>query len=171
MDFSGSDIIGSECGAYQYLRRIDLQSGNGKICVVIGLNPALEIDGVTDPAVAICGEFAKRLGYSTLVLVNLFAVQSKGAQGVPMGKDPIGPENNKWILEAAKQAHLIVAAWGDYPRIGSRVTTLLSILKPFDIHCVQANRNGTPTHPLAWRQKAPKLYRGRVADAQLPVAG
>ncbi len=169
MDLTKDGLISSACGNYQYAKWFALQPGNGKVCMTLGLNPVVQTDG-SDQATAVCIEFAKRLGYTTLVTTNLFSLVSRGEEGLPIGIEPVGADNNKWIYELARQASLIVGAWGDYPRIGQRVYAVLNFLKEFDIHCVQTNKTGAPTHPLAWRQKAPKLYRGRVVES-LPEAG
>jgi hypothetical protein len=159
VELPGSGEYSSDCGRYQYIRWFEISPGASKVCTILGLNPVMPDAGKPDQTAGICLEFAKRLGYTKLVIVNLFALVSRGSEGVPMGAEPVGPDNDKWLQEVAAVSHLIVGAWGDYPGIGPRVRAVLGQLKDFDIHCVQANSNGSPRHPLAWRQKAPKLYR------------
>lgn len=170
MELPGNGTHTSDCGKYQYIKWLELAPGEAKVCTILGLNPMNPEPGKPDQTAGICTEFAKRLGYTKLIFVNLFALVSRGTEGLPIGLEPVGADNDRWIQEVAKVSHIIIGAWGDYPGIGPRVRTVMNALGAFDIYCVQANSNGSPRHPLAWRQKAPKLYRG-AAGASTKIKG
>lgn len=169
MDFAGSGSADSSCGKYRYATWVTLEGGTKGTMAVIALSP-LVAGGSTDAAFRVCRDLAADLGYEKLVIVSLFAAYVASEGDVRTLLDPVGPENNHWTLEAARQADTIVVAWGDFPRIGPRVNTILQMLKELDLYSVQNNRNGTPAHPLAWRLKVPKIYR-RGIPAAMPEAG
>jgi hypothetical protein len=170
MDFTGDGKITSDNGVYQYAAWLSTGADKRGICAILGLIPTAIDPAKPDQATEITREFAHRLGYSTVVFINLFALRHVDSVSVPSLSDPVGPENDRWIRKVADQAEIIIGAWGDFPRIGPRVQQVLGVLKDVDIHCVQTNRNGSPTHPLAWRQKAPKMYRRGLTDS-LPKVG
>jgi hypothetical protein len=170
VELSGRGKFVSDCGRYQYIEWLELAPDNAKVLTVLGLNPVVPDAGKPDQTLGICEEFARKNGYGKLVMINLFALVSKGAEGVPRGAPPTGPENDKWLLEVAQNSTMIIGAWGDYPGIGPRVREVLALLKAYDVYCVQTNSNGSPRHPLAWRLKAAKMYRRGLPDA-VPAAG
>ncbi|MEV8518603.1 DUF1643 domain-containing protein [Dyella marensis] len=64
--------------------------------------------------------------------------------------DPVGPDNDRWLAELARSVDLIVVGWGDLFATPERTARVVEILhasgKP--LHCLGANRNGSPKHPL-----------------------
>lgn len=152
-------IISSNCGKHQYVEIIPIEGGDKGACAVIGICPQGRVPGKTDKAIENCVAFATRSGFSSVILVNLYSYLNCDPNEVPRISDSIGSDNDAWILKAAEDSDLIIGAWGDFPRIKNRVYSVLKILDSFDIYAIQTNRNGSPSHPMAWKKKAAKLYR------------
>ncbi len=48
-----------------------------------------------------------------MTVTNLFAVRYRYPQILSTHRDPIGPENDLFLLPTVKQAHMVVAIWGN----------------------------------------------------------
>lgn len=112
----------------------------------IGLNPSTADETRDDPTVRRCIDFAKRWGYGTMCMTNAFAYRATKPR-VMMGQPrPIGDENDRWLATIARDADLIVAAWGKHGRHMGRDEELWKLLD--GIHALAVNGDGTPQHPL-----------------------
>lgn len=172
MAFEEELTITSDCGKYQYLNVVPLENGDKGACVILGLNPLTREEGKTDKGFENCKAYAEKNGYSTLVFVNLYAFKDVDPTALVRLPDPVGEENNQWLLKAAEDSSIIIGAWGDFPRTKNRVYEVMKLLNAYDFFAIQTNRNGSPSHPLAWKKKAAKLYRkGRPEAADIKVAG
>lgn len=92
------------------------------------------------------------LGFGQLEVVNLFALRSRNPDRLYEHKDPIGPENNTWILNSAKVCDLILCAWGNH---GAKVARgrdiqVISMLRSagHKLHYLRLSRDGHPAHLL-----------------------
>ena len=117
---------------------------------VIGLNPSTADETKDDPTIRRCIGFAKLWGYGGLYMLNLFAYRSTDPAALKIVKNPIGPDNDKAILEVASKCKLVIAAWGNDGAIDGRGHAVRNLLTGFglDVHCLKKNMNGTPAHPL-----------------------
>ncbi len=99
-------------GMYRYtlLRRW----GPGPLLVVVMLNPSVASDEKDDPTIRRCMNFAKREKLNGIFVVNLFARISTKPTELRKCDDPIGPENDKALGEAA--AHFCARAAGSSSR-------------------------------------------------------
>lgn len=76
-------------------------------------------------------------------------------------KEPVGIENDKYIIDLAKDAGIIVAAWGTH---GShlnrdRDVKLLLLKSGLAFHCLGRNADFSPKHPLYLRKDTkPERY-------------
>jgi hypothetical protein len=116
----------------------------------IGLNPSTADETADDPTIRKCMEFAKRWGYGAMCMTNLFALRATDPRILKKSVIPISPPDNPyWIMEAAKNADLVVAAWGNhgaYLKQGLTVTNLFLAGK--HLKCFGTNKDGSPKHPL-----------------------
>jgi hypothetical protein len=143
----------SDCGIYRYrLEREVLPEGLvGMFCWV---NPSTA-DAATDDASSRKGiGFATRLAWQRYILVNPFAYRAKDIRDLRMARDPIGPDNDRHIEQAMRDADIHVVGWGslsklpeslrdrwkDIVRIADRVGCRL--------HCIGVCSDGHPRHPL-----------------------
>ena len=112
----------------------------------IGLNPSIADENIDDPTVTRCINFAKDWGYGTLLMANLFAFRSTYPKEIYLIDDPIGKDNDHYLLECVKQSDLIIACWGNNGTYMDREKIIKELVP--NLYCLQKNKNGTPHHPL-----------------------
>jgi len=124
-----------------------------KRILFIMLNPSTADAKKNDPTVKRCCDFAKKWGYGSIVVCNLFAYRSTNPAALVTVENPIGPENMEYIRKAMGSSDTIVAAWGNnvlpnfYISTVHQVTEMGNVLGK-DIWCLDTNENGQPVHPL-----------------------
>ena len=113
-------------GNYRYLLRREWDDSKGKL-VFIMLNPSLADDKEDDPTTKRCIYFAKKFGYGSLEIVNLFAHITPYPRDLrTLNKnDAIGSENDNYIISALNSANKIIAAWGENGKIHKRNKEIL----------------------------------------------
>lgn len=114
--------------------------------MVIGLNPSTADETQDDPTIRRCIDFAKRWGFGSLCMTNLFAWRDTDPSEMKKALGPIGPENDHWLSEVAQQAGMILAAWGKDGSHLNRAQLVTEALPP--MHCLRLNQDGSPGHPL-----------------------
>jgi hypothetical protein len=69
---------------------------------------------------------------------------------VKAARDPVGAENDRAILEAARTSGIVVCAWGNHGAHLGRSAAVLTRLRKTGIglHMLRMNGNGEPAHPL-----------------------
>ena len=112
----------------------------------IGLNPSIADENIDDPTITRCINFAKDWGYGTLLIANLFAFRSTYPKDIYLIDDPIGKDNDHYLLECVTQSDLIVACWGNNGTYMNREKVITELVP--NLYCLQKNKNGTPHHPL-----------------------
>jgi len=118
----------------------------GSYLMVIGLNPSTADETLDDPTIRRCKDFAKRWGFQALCMTNLFAWRATDPRDMKRMPDPVGPENDKWLVRISRGAGMILAAWGKHGSHMNRAALILSGLPT--IHCLRTNKDGSPEHPL-----------------------
>jgi len=79
-------------------------------------------------------------------MANLFAFRATEPSEMKSQSDPIGVDNDEWLAKLAKDAGVIVAAWGNdgsYLNRSNEVKNMLS-----NLHYLKINKSGEPAHPL-----------------------
>ena len=135
---------------YTLHHRWDELFADARYVMFCGLNPSTADESELDPTLRRVRGFTSREGFSSFVMTNLFAYRATDPAAMLAHHAPVGPENDHWIQETARQATLIVAAWGaDGGHLG-RDSAVISILagvgKP--IYCLGHTTNKKPLHPL-----------------------
>ncbi|MCU1279184.1 MAG: hypothetical protein JWM53_2730 [bacterium] len=139
------------------------------IALFIMLNPSTADALKDDPTVRRCIGYARAWGCGELFVENLFAFRSTDPRYLTAVRDPVGPQNNDYIIGAACRAHesggVVVAAWGvhgghlDQDR---KVMSLLTETLGIKVQCLGTTVEGFPRHPLyLTRDTALELYAGR----------
>lgn len=153
--FSHASASMSACGVYRYqLRREWGASLRGldqpRVCLFVMLNPSTADAIVLDPTVRRCIAFADALGCTTLLVGNLFALRSTDSKALYAHAEPVGhPENDIALHDMAREADLIIAAWGAHGALhgrGERVLDDLASLRT--VHALATTKDGHPGHPL-----------------------
>lgn len=114
------------------------------------LNPSTADEFKLDPSCTRARNYAERWGYGALIVTNLFAWRDTDPKGLLRAKDPVGPDNDRSIVKAARQAKLVVCAWGNHGLHLDRASEVVSLLraKAIALHFLRMNGAGQPAHPL-----------------------
>ena len=121
----------------------------------IMLNPSTSDETHLDPTVTRCCGYARRWGYGAIEVVNIFAYRSTDPKGLLAVADPVGEENDQYILAAVEDAALVVAAWGVHGALQDRGRIVRELLADrCALTCLGRTRAGHPRHPLYLRRDA-----------------
>lgn len=114
------------------------------------LNPSTADERVLDPTCARARDYAERWGYGALLVTNVFAWRATDPRAMKAADDPVGRGNDRAILRAARDARLVVCAWGNHARHLERSGTVQRLLRGAGIalHVLRLNAGGEPAHPL-----------------------
>lgn len=114
------------------------------------LNPSTADEFQLDPSCTRAREYARRWGYGSILITNLFAWRATDPEDMKSARDPVGRGNDAAILRAAREAKLVVCAWGNHgAHLGrSQQVTKLLHRAGVDLHFLKMNGAGEPSHPL-----------------------
>jgi hypothetical protein len=141
----------SPCGRYRYTLTRRWTAGLPVMTFVM-LNPSTAAV-VDDPTTRRCIAFARAAGCGGLSLVNLMAWRATNPRDLRTVEDPVGPDNDRWILYTVVTNHPgpLVLAWGsgaDWARARARAHTVLVLLAGRPLLCLGLTASGQPRHPL-----------------------
>lgn len=137
-------------GEYRYLLWRTWDVARPRLLWVM-LNPSVADETKDDPTIRRCVGFSRQWGYGGLDVVNLFALRTSDPKILPFAADPVGPENDRYIAEAARHATEIAVAWGEhggYMRRDPAVRALLGRHAAHPLQCLGFTKNNSPRHPL-----------------------
>ena len=138
----------SDDGNYRYrLWRTVSHFTDGRVLFVM-LNPSTADASEDDPTIRRCMNFARKWGYSRIDVVNLFAWRATEPKALETVADPVGPDNDYHIIEAAMEATMIIAAWGEVGGKTDRSKEVMRYLDVYNIRCLGTTKDGSPRHPL-----------------------
>lgn len=144
-----NQCIFSADGRYRYrLRHTIKDADSQRIIVWIGCNPSVANQQRHDPTVRREIDFSRRWGFGEYVKVNIFGLVSPYPKDLYESGDPIGDENDYWIVETARIANCIVCCWGTHGSHHDRGAQVRQILRPYQMHVLGLNQDGSPAHPL-----------------------
>jgi len=132
---------------YRYALTREWETGLGRTVFIL-LNPSTATAEENDPTVRRCIGFAMEWGHRSLEVVNAFALRSTEPKKLYGHSDPVGPENDRYILEAARRGDIIVAAWGTHGGLRNRDRDVMELLKGIKVYCLKVTKFGFPQHPL-----------------------
>lgn len=147
----------SECGKYRYVLHRSLGSVLRwhKPVTWIMLNPSTADANTNDRTIESCMRISKHNGFTHMYVVNLFAYRSTDQSVLKTVEDPIGPENDKYILDYARKGMDIVCAWGSGNYQVKRAVDVVTMLHENKVLgnskyllCVKRSKKGCPEHPL-----------------------
>ena len=150
---------------YRYtLWRTWQQSGKGYVNFIM-LNPSTADEQVLDPTVRRCVGFAQDWGYDGIYVTNLFAFRATDPAQIYAIMDPVGPANDKYIIETASHAAIVVCAWGTHGKLNGRGLEVAAKVEQFHPQCLGLTKKGFPKHPLYLRRTA-DLFDFRISVAR-----
>ena len=139
----------SDCLRWRYLlwRRWDAAKPAANFLM---LNPSTADEEKLDPTCARARDFAERWGYGALVVTNIFGWRATDPAAMKAARDPVGPGNDAAIATAAREAALVVCAWGNHGAHLERSARVVELLKRggVPLHALRLNGSGEPAHPL-----------------------
>lgn len=123
---------------------------NPKYVNFIMLNPSTADASINDPTITRCIGFAKDWHFHRLEVTNIFGLRSTEPKNLKVVDDPMGDDNDFYIVETALSADLIIAAWGTHGVLNDRGIKVLKILKNKGrvVHHLGLTKDGLPKHPL-----------------------
>jgi len=144
-----SEAVYSDCLQYRY-RLARVWHASGKRMAFVMLNPSTATEVQNDPTVERCERRARAMGYGAFQVVNIFAYRATDPTDMRRAADPIGPENDAAILQAAQWADDIICAWGSHGDHLGRGADVERNLRAagFALHHLGLTKNGAPKHPL-----------------------
>ena len=146
---SASGARFSACRRWRYLlwRRWDEEL---PVANFLMLNPSTADEFQLDPSCTRARVYAERWGYGSLIVTNLFGWRATDPFAMKAVRDPVGRGNDRAILQAAREADIVVCAWGNHGAHLERSRHVLALLKKAGIrlHALRVNGAGAPAHPL-----------------------
>ena len=143
----------STCGRYRY--RLDRRWDSRLPPLVFGmLNPSTADGEHNDATVERCQRRAIALGYGSLIVWNLFAFRSTDPRALVRQNDPVGPENDAFILrifsETSRLGGTVVVGWGAFGALMGRDYAVHRFATQSEIRlmCLGRTKQGAPRHPL-----------------------
>lgn len=140
------ETIFSPCQKYRYTLWREWDASKRSFANFICLNPSTATATLDDPTIRRCIRFAKDWGYGALCVTNIFAFRATDPKLMKLEADPIGPDNDRWLLRVWADANISVAAWGTHGTHQHRDTAVMCWLR--NIHCLAKTAGGHPKHPL-----------------------
>jgi hypothetical protein len=135
----------SPCRCYRYALWRQWGDSAGEV-MFVGLNPSMADETNDDPTIRRCIAFAQVWGYSGLCMTNLFAWRATQPTEMMRAPDPVGPENDTWLLKTASQAAIVIAAWGVHGAFAGRDLVVRQMLSRLSY--LRLTKNGYPEHLL-----------------------
>ena len=138
----------SRCGRWRYV--LWRRWGEGPAVNFVMLNPSTADEFRLDPTCARARDYAERWGFGALVVTNLFAWRATRPERMKAARDPVGRGNDAAILRAAREAALVVCAWGNHGAYLERSVAVKQILikAKIKLNVLRMNAGGEPAHPL-----------------------
>jgi hypothetical protein len=146
--FAHRTAVFSDCRRYRYRLSIMRQAGPRVLWVL--LNPSTADEHVDDPTVRRCQIWAEAWGYAGAEIANIFAWRDTDPRGMRAASDPVGPDNDGHLLEAAACAGLIICGWGVHGAHLGRGDYVAGLLRSagHTLHALRITQGGHPQHPL-----------------------
>ena len=149
------DVYMSPDKRYRYWLEAKVSDVGDRVCMFLMLNPSTANASRSDPTISTCKRFARDWGYGTLRVCNLFALRSPYPVALQKSRDPVGAENDEWIVRNARDSNVIVCAWGNHGGHLDRDGRIRQMLEGEGLaekmRHLGMTKMGKPRHPLRLR--------------------
>ncbi len=161
---SSVTAVFSPCQRYRYELR-EIWDTSKPFVLWLLMNPSVACTAYSDPTLRKTGRFARAWGFGGQLVGNVHAYRATDKNRLLDVGDPVGPENDRMILQMAAEAKTVVLAYGQPPKAlrqrGREVEALLAH-HPGLCH-LRLARDGTPVHPLYLPETLrPTAQKGRT---------
>jgi hypothetical protein len=145
---SDSGAVFSACRRWRYL--LWRRWGAGPAANFLMLNPSTADEVKLDPSCTRARVYAERWGFGALIVTNLFGWRATDPAEMKAARDPVGRGNDAAIRRAAREAAVVVCAWGNHGAHLERSPTVVAMLRAAGtkLHVLRMNGAGEPAHPL-----------------------
>ena len=135
-------------GKYRYTLWREWSTYHPRIVFVL-LNPSTADQERNDPTIRRCIGFARAWKFGSVEVVNLFAYRATDARELLKIDDPVGDENDLFLIHAVERCSTVVVGWGSRGTLLGRDRRVLSLLvDKKDVFCLGITKDGQPRHPL-----------------------
>jgi hypothetical protein len=137
-------------GAYRYLLWRTWDASRPHALWIL-LNPSMADERIDDPTLRHCKAFTTSWRFGGLEIVNLFALRTPYPRDLYQAANPVGEENDQYIIAAVRRATCIILAWGAHGSYRQRDRAVLALIKTHTAlapYCLGATRSNSPRHPL-----------------------
>ncbi|MGB0499432.1 MAG: DUF1643 domain-containing protein [Rubricella sp.] len=143
-----SSALFSDCERYRYV--LTRRWGEGPGINFLMLNPSTADEFRNDPTVERCERRARALGHGAFRVTNIFAFRATDPRVMRAAQDPVGPQNDEAILEAARWGAAVVCAWGTHGAHLGRGPAVEAMLRAAGVPLLSLglSKAGHPKHPL-----------------------
>lgn len=164
----------SECGQYRYAltREADDAFSTRGPALFIMLNPSTADATLDDPTIRRCRGFARTWDCNGIVVANLYALRATDPVELWKHPDPVGPLNDHYLRNLAREHETIVCAWGANAR-PDRVMQVRAMFNGWHhrLMCLGVTKDGSPRHPLYVRADQPLVEWPAIAASQAANKG
>jgi hypothetical protein len=169
---TGAEFDATGCYRYLLWRSWDEQAG--RVGFVM-LNPSRADAIVNDPTLRRCLGLARSWGYGSLEVANLFAYCTAQPSELCRVSDPIGEENDRYLVALGQRVDHIIFAWGNGGKLQSRDRAVMALLGDRQpIYCLGLTKLGQPKHPLYLRRDVQRslydCYSQKDTSCNLPAS-
>src|SRR5439155_13358696 len=98
-------------GRYRYSLWRAWSSYHPRIAFVL-LNPSTADEERNDPTIRRCIGFARAWQFGSVEVVNLFAYMATDYRELFKVSDPVGEENDRFLVQAVERCSAVVVGWG-----------------------------------------------------------
>lgn len=142
-----SDAVFSPCRKWRYsFWRI--WDKRRPMVLFIGLNPSTATEIDNDPTVTRCINYAKAWGFGGMYMANIFSYRATDPRVMKAFADPVGPQNDAWLLKMHRQSKMAVAAWGTHGTHLDRESQVIKLFEGLSLYCLGLTKDQHPKHPL-----------------------
>jgi hypothetical protein len=139
-------------GTYRYLLWRSWDVTQPAIAFIL-LNPSTADGTTNDATIRRCLGFARRWGYGTVQIANLFAYRTPNPLKLRQVTDPVGRENDRYLNLVAQSSDYLVVGWGNGGQLFHRDEKVLKTwisaqVSPQRLYCLGYTQKGCPYHPL-----------------------
>lgn len=143
----------SPCGAYRYrLERVI--ADQGRVASVIMVNPSTADATENDATIRKLIGFGQRLGWSKVIVGNLFAYRATDVNELAQCDDPGGPLNAGHLLRIMIDSEITIVAWGASgklpPQLRQAWRSVVALARALNrpLQCWGRCNDGQPRHPV-----------------------
>ncbi|MBP1625959.1 MAG: hypothetical protein H6Q00_434 [Holophagaceae bacterium] len=139
----------SECQQYRYQLR-EIWDTSQPLLLWLLMNPSVACLDYSDPTLRKTSKFARSWGYGGQLVGNVHAYRTTDKSRLLEVTDPVGPENDRMILDMAAEAQMVILAFGQPPKsLRQRGRDVVALLGNHPRLCyLRLAADGTPVHPL-----------------------